>query len=445
MKHKLLTGAILSLMIQCDAMGKEHAANEVAELKAMVRELSERVIALESRLRDQQKTPAAQPTQDTQTPDSHGPPVQLVAADKPKTCAEERLAAQEAQSKPPVVTSGNDRVKLAISGHVNRGVLFADNGNQSKFFHVDNNNISTRFGFRGEARVNEDFAAGMQLVLDVKSNSSSDVDIVRPMEDRSAINDREVEVYFDSKRFGRLWIGKGETASDTTNEIDLSGTVVIADAASGVEELAGGISFFNRKDPDEPGPRVKTVFANFDGLGIVNRIRYDTPTFYGFSLGTSHADTDSYDGTVKFAGEYAGHKIQAAFAAARDYPDFAQYNSSASVLFSCGISISGAWGIRGFRAEEKLERENSDLIYGKLGYQDKWFDLGVTALATDIGRVRNLDESGDRTKAWGVYLVQNIDIIATELFWGARWHKLSRREADFKTIGASMLGARVKF
>ncbi|MEN8236822.1 MAG: porin [Pseudomonadota bacterium] len=438
MKYKLLAGVIL--ITQCCAAGQAMAdgntSGEVAELKAMVKELSERVIALESRLREQQSASASAPAP---VPASHGPPVQL-AANQTQSCT-----AKAAKTAKPVVTSDNDNVKLKISGQVNRAMLFADNGNQSKFFHVDNDNVSTRFRFQGEARVNEDFMAGAQIIMQVESNSSADVDIIREKDSGSVITDRQLEVYFDSKRFGRLWLGKGETASDTTNEIDLSGTGVVADAVSGIEEFAGGISFFNRKDPDEPGPRVKTVFANFDGLDLKNRVRYDTPSFYGFTLGASHADTDSYDGAIKFAGEFAGQKVQAAFAAARDYPSFAQYNSSASVLFSCGISLSGAWGIRGFRGIDKLERENADLIWGKLGFQHQWFEIGTTALAADIGRVRNLDESGDRAKAWGVFLVQNIDIIATEIFWGARWHRLSRRKADFHTIGASMVGARIKF
>jgi len=441
MKYKRLAGVML--IIQCCAMGTAMSngktSGEVAELKAMVKELSERVIALESRLHKQQSVQVAPSA-------SHGPPVQLAANQI------QSGATKATKKAKPVVTSGNDNVKLKISGHVNRAVMFADNGNQSKFFHVDNDNSSTRFRFQGEARVNEDFMAGAQILMQVESNSSADVDIVRKKEsDGSVITDRHLEVYFDSKRFGRLWLGKGETASDTTNEIDLSGTGVVADAASGIEEFAGGISFFNRKDPEEPGPRIKSVFANFDGLDLKNRVRYDTPNFYGFTLGTSHADTDSYDGAIKFAGEFSGHKVQAAFAATRDYPSFAQYNSSASVLFSCGISLSGAWGIRDFRGAEKIrgvdkvERKNADLLWGKLGFQHQWFEIGTTALAADVGRVRNLDESGDRAKAWGVFLVQNIDIIATEIFWGARWHRLSRREADFRTVGASMVGARVKF
>jgi len=35
--------------------------------------------------------------------------------------------------------------------------------------------------------------------------------------------ERKLEIYFDSKRLGRLWLGQGDTASNGTSEVDLSG------------------------------------------------------------------------------------------------------------------------------------------------------------------------------------------------------------------------------
>jgi len=33
--------------------------------------------------------------------------------------------------------------------------------------------------------------------------------------------ERKLEIYFDSKRLGRLWLGQGDTASNGTSEVDL--------------------------------------------------------------------------------------------------------------------------------------------------------------------------------------------------------------------------------
>jgi hypothetical protein len=45
----------------------------------------------------------------------------------------------------------------------------------------------------------------------------------------------------------------------------------------------------------------------------------------------------------------------------------------------------------------------------------------------------------------GVFMVQNIDPVATELYAGYRYDDLSRNNADFDPINAVLTGARVKF
>jgi cell division septum initiation protein DivIVA len=71
--------------------------------------------------------------------------------------AEEVVEEEPELTLPPdVVTSGNDKVKVGLYGQVNRGVLIANDGNDTYFFNVDNDNSSTRFGINGKARANDD-------------------------------------------------------------------------------------------------------------------------------------------------------------------------------------------------------------------------------------------------------------------------------------------------
>ncbi len=412
---------------------------EVEQLKALVLELTQRVSNLEARLKENESAQYLREEQQPIVLDS------AAAADANLfACKRKKVEQIKAEQQAPRVTSGNDKIKLAISGQVNRAVMYANNGDRSKVFHVDNDANSTRFKLLGEGRVNEEFGAGAQIVLQIESNSSSAVDIIDQPKQGDVLSDRNLEVWFDSKTLGRLWIGKGETASDTTNNIDLSGTNVIADGNS-MEEFAGSMSFFDGRNPKVTGPRVKQVWNDFDGLGRTNRIRWDSPQIYGFVLSTSHADTDSYDVALKFAGESQGNKLQFAVAGARSYPDFVQYNGSMSLLLSCGVSASVALGDRHFKKEQKRKRAHANMAFGKLGYQHKWFDIGKTALAVDYGETRNLDQGDDKVRGYGVFLVQRVDPIATEFYWGWRWYQLSRPDTNFKTMMASMVGARVKF
>ena len=58
------------------------------------------------------------------------------------------------------ILSGSSNVHLSLSGQVNRGVLFVDDGNQTEILHVDNDNSSTRFRLIGSADYNDDISIG---------------------------------------------------------------------------------------------------------------------------------------------------------------------------------------------------------------------------------------------------------------------------------------------
>ena len=460
---KVLKASIFFVTLSAILYSPVATAGEIEELKAQVQMLMDRVAVLEARL--QERPVKLKPTKKLQ-------PAVLEA--KTETSKIEHLAdqseiletkLQEKSEKPislgieqPIiqttkieaaktehpVESGNDRVKLTLSGHINRAVLFADNGFDSRFFHVDNDALSSRFSLDGTAKINDDFTIGTNLLIQVESNSSFDVDIGKdpPSSSSSNLSDRRVQFYFDSKTFGRLWVGKGETASDDINEIDLSGTDVVSIGAS-AELMAGGVSFRSKSDPSTQGPRIKEVWDPMDGLGRADRLRYDSPNLYGFILGGSHGDGDRSDISLKFAGEFDATRVQAGLAMGNIPGVFRQYNGAIAVLFPVGISISGAWGIQ--EPKSNSGRRHVNLGHGKLGYQHKWFDWGNTAFAVDYGECRDLAKSGDKMTTYGIFLVQHLDFIATELYWGVRWHDLDRKGDDFKKITASMLGGKIKF
>ena len=60
------------------------------------------------------------------------------------------------------VSSGGD-VSLTLSGQVNRALLWADDGANSRVFHVDNDNSSTRFRLVGNGSLNQNVDVGAQI------------------------------------------------------------------------------------------------------------------------------------------------------------------------------------------------------------------------------------------------------------------------------------------
>ena len=332
-----------------------------------------------------------------------------------------------------VVESGNENIRLTLSGQVNRGVLFADNGSDSEVFHVDNDNSSTRFRFVGEGDLNNDITVGSQIELEFESNSSGDISFNQSDAADAEISERKLELYFDSDRFGRLWVGQGDTASNSTSEVDLSGTTVVA--YSSISDMAGGLEFEN-------GTQIKDAFSNFDGLSRDDRLRYDTPNFGGFTVSASSVESDDWDGAVRFSGEISGVRTAAAIAYAESNT-FSQVNGSASVLLQSGLSFTAAAGTR------DLDNRSGDdpiFYYGKIGQNLDLFDIGQTALSVDFAKTDDLDADGDEFTSYGAFVVQNLDPVATELYLGVRNHALEvSGSSDPDDLIAVLAGARIKF
>jgi predicted porin len=321
------------------------------------------------------------------------------------------------------VISGKQGVKLTVSGQVNRGLLYVDNGDQDDFFHVDNDNSSTRVRFVGSGALTDDITVGSQIEVQFESNS------------------RKLELYVDSKRFGRLWLGQGDTASNGTSEVDLSGTSVVA--YSGIADMAGGIQF---SDNNVLGPRINQVFSNFDGLSRDDRIRYDTPSFSGFTGSVSALEGGAVDVGLRFSGEIAATKVVAAGAwadaSSLDGNNFKQYNGSVSVLTPIGISVTGALGTR------DLDSGTGDdplSYYAKLGYTFDAVSFGSTSIGVDYEAVDDLNQNGDEAQTYGVFAVQRYDKIGAELYLGARNHELDRPGSSFDDVQAVLVGGKVRF
>ena len=154
---------------------------------------------------------------------------------------EAKSVAQEAKTtvQAPVaktVTSGQERVKLAISGQVHRAVNIADDGKNTKAYFVDSDASNTRVRFVGTAKATDDLTLGTRIELAIAPNESSDVN-QRDQESGDLFDQRWAEVSLNSKSFGKLSLGKGDTASNLSAEVDLSKTDVVQYAS--IADISG--------------------------------------------------------------------------------------------------------------------------------------------------------------------------------------------------------------
>jgi len=362
-------------------------------------------------------------------------------AKEAKTVAEEAKKTVQPPDKKVVTSGGGERVKLAISGQVNRAVNIVDDGKSTDAYFVDNDNSESRVRFVGTAEATDDLTIGSTIELSIAPNKAGEVD-QNNQETNNVFDERIVEATLVSKRFGKLSLGKGHTASYGSASVDLSKTTVISYAT--IADTAGGMLFRQTSDDNLTDIRIVDAFNSFDGLSRKNRVRYDTPTFYGFRLATSAISDERYDAALYWGGQ--GYGFKAAGAAAFAYPnqddtDF-QYDGSFSLLHEdTGLNLTLSAGL--------LERDNqgdAQNFYTKVGWLRKFFSFGETAFGVDYTRSLNLPTGRDDGYSVGVAAVQQFEEYGTEIYLLYRLHSLDRdADPSVHDINVGSIGARAKF
>ncbi len=370
---------------------------------------------------------------------------EAAAARTQSAAAETKVTAATAEGG-ALVSGGKTGVRVSLSGQVNRGVLFTDDGDSTDAFFVDNDNSSTRIRILGEADYDENTTIGTNIEVQFESNSTADVN---QNSKRNVGNDnftqRKLELYVDNKQLGRLTLGQGDTASNGTSEQDLSGTTVIG--YSGVTDFAGGLFVRDSNTNALTGLTINKVTSNLDGLSRDDRIRYDTPKFSGFSLATSAVADDRYDVALFYGDrlgdvEVRGAVSYASASASGTANAFDIFNGSVSALHvPSGVSATFAAGTR----DTDNQDNDTTFYYGKLGYQTNFFDFGKTAISADLYYGEEFVTADDETFSVGLQLVQNIKKVGAELYGGFRLYDYDDSATDYETLYGVMVGARVKF
>jgi len=331
-------------------------------------------------------------------------------------------------------------IDFKVSGQINRAVLWGDNGNDSDTKFVDNDNSSTRFRFTGSNDFDENWKVGFKWENQMESNSSSDTDIdIGENGDTGDVNftERHMDIYVEHKAFGKLSLGQGDTASNGTSEVDLSGTTVVN--YSSIEDMAGGFNI--RTDDDVVVTSVGGAFSNFDGFSRRDRIRYDTPKFGPVYFSGSYMNGQSWDLAGRFAYKWdeVGKLAAAAhYTGADNQRDpFKQYSGSVSFLFDFGLNLTASYGAR-----DDVEGRDEDPynVYGKLGWKfDKW------ALSADYTYSEHVGVDDDEATSIGAAAVFN-PWKSVELYGSYRLHDLDRDGVNgMEDLHAVMIGSRVKF
>lgn len=348
------------------------------------------------------------------------------------------------------VKSGNDDVSVTLYGQIDRGILYVDDGLESKAFHVDNDNSSSRIGIKAKAKASDNLTLGAKFEVELQSNASNKVDMGTEhgssYTEGSVFKERHIDFYADTN-FGKISIGQGDTASNGSAEVDLSGTGLVG--YSSVVDTAGNFEFYDKVTMSYSGLKVDDVFNNMDGLSRKDRIRYDTPDFAGFTLSTSAGEKDIFDLAARYNQKFGDTKVSVAVAYADPGAgkNYKQYSASGSVLFGFGLNFGLAYGKQDVDSMP-AGSDDPTYLYGKVGYSASLFPIGKSSFSVDYGKWQNIDsyDIDQEATSYGIQFVQKISDWSTEVYLGYRIYQLDdNMTTSYDDISALLGGVRIKF
>ncbi|MBK9078199.1 MAG: porin [Hyphomicrobium sp.] len=327
------------------------------------------------------------------------------AADLGGNCCadlEERIAELEATT----ARKGNRKVSLTVSGWVNQQITFWDDGAESNvYIHDLGTTLGSHVKFTGQATISPGWSAG--YVLHIEAINSDGLTI-------SQNNDNGPAAYVGSRR------------ADGTTFGNWGG-------AQGCAGMGG-------------------AWGDCNGL-TRNVVRYDSPSFGGFSVSASWGEDDMWDVAARYAGEFSGFKLAAAAA----YNEVTDAGMGAAPVSSnnyfqagaylqhvpTGLFVLGNYGI----LDVDGAAEKADTWYVKAGLRTRMSALGHTVF---YGEYLNGQDGGfnadSELDVWGAGIVQEIDAAAMSVW--LKYRNLSYDDAvetnveDFQYVG---LGAIINF
>lgn len=405
---------------------------------------------------------------------------------------EERIAELEATT----ARKGNRKVSLAITGWVAEQVMWYDNGATSNVYVTGiGSTLSSHFKMTGAATISPDWSAG--YVLQVEVNSSDPLtagnsrfgddgpSALRIVNSNGSLASGTVDLLYSywflkSNRLGQVSVGLIPQASQHAAAlVDGSGSLVMANwvpldgmainlSRNGTQLVLPNGTGFPTGALMWCGSTALPVAGDCDGIPT-NAVRYDSPTFSGFSMSASWGEDDFWDVAVRYAGEFNGVKF-AATAAYSYHSDETQFTGFDIVTgltafhpvrldsgyfqagafihhVASGLFLYGAYGVEDndstfADAAITAGQPSGHNWYLKAGLRRKWSSLGNTVLYGEYGERTDMYHpaltafgvTGSDLRQWGVGVVQEIDAAAMTLW-------LNYKNYDPSMSGPGVAGA----
>lgn len=393
---------------------------------------------------------------------------------------------------------------VTISGWINEGVQFYDDGMSSDVVQVNDNGttLGSRITFAGETEVSTGLTAGFEVILE--PNQSTNTPLI--FSNQSTFGDHtgnNINTLGNSLHIGGSWgkITAGLQSMPTDN------IAVLEDPSltlwSGISPVfrGNGFTIIGTTDSNATAGGAQTGTITSDGAAVLttagaatspvwgdflncfavdglrgaggigidcngiyrNGIRYDLPAFGPVTIAIGYANDDVYDVAAKYKGDLGSMKAQLALGyAVNNGNNAAHYESSENFQLQAGLMhpATGLFGSIAYQHEEADLRtgfttaanaaggqisDETDAWWLKVGIKKQWFSVGDTSLSFDYGVYSDQYGTTQATAGVNGSDVDRIGLAVDQYFGSSliiygKWENLDL-DTDCGAAGAAACGA----
>lgn len=308
-----------------------------------------------------------------------------------------------------------DEVTWDISGWINEGITYYDDGEGSNAAQLSDNGttLGSRITLSGSYEPEKTkLKAGFEVIIEPFSGTPNFAGggqttplLFANQDNLETFNGGDIGLLGSSVHIGGSWgkvtLGLQSMPTDNIAVLaDPSGTIW-----SGISPVFRGNGFFIR---GVGAGAANTTWGSFvqclttPGLGIGidcngvyrNGVRYDLPAFGPISIAVGVANDDIYDIAVKYSGKLAGMTANLHFGYAVNSDGGTNVGASEAAVFQVQGGLmhpgTGLFGVVAYQLEEADGAiagtgDDTDALYLKGGIKKGWLEFGETAFYGEYG------------------------------------------------------------
>jgi len=341
-----------------------------------------------------------------------------------------------------LVLRKNENLSVAFSGRVHRMLLGVDDGANSDAFFTDSEQGPTMLRFDATGRVSESLSLGATIETGIRQNRPFQISQDNP-DGPTSVTARIAEVYLDSSRIGKFSLGRGFAAGWLAPEMDLSGTQFASLLPVGM--LAPGMKFVDEANNSLSNIRVLDHFADVERQLVVDRARYDSPSFGpGLQLSGSVGHDGRWDAALRARPKVSENWTLVGAASFQDKP-FDGIDRRQDAVVSVRHNATGLNLTIGGVNENLTGGRDANTYIVKAGWLTDIVSLGKTAFSIDYYNVSDLRLAGDEAESVGFFAVQKWADYGLDFYAGYRRYDVSRPDIGLKALDILALGVALNF